>query len=72
MSRVAPNRLRGRHRTIRAVDRPQRGAAPTEISRAGANWVFARSIPMLDILMLAIGLGFFVLSIGYCYACDRL
>jgi len=27
---------------------------------------------MLDILMLAIGLGFFVLSIGYCYACDRL
>jgi len=36
------------------------------------DWVFARSTPMLDILMLAIGLGFFVLSIGYCYACDRL
>ena len=28
--------------------------------------------PMLDILMLAIGLGFFALSIGYAYACDRL
>jgi len=27
---------------------------------------------MLDILMLAIGLSFFALSIGYCYACDRL
>jgi hypothetical protein len=32
----------------------------------------ARSTPMLDILMLAIGLSFFALSIGYCYACDRL
>jgi hypothetical protein len=27
---------------------------------------------MLDILLLAIGLGFFVLSIAYTYACDRL
>jgi len=27
---------------------------------------------MLDIIMLAIGLGFFVLSVGYAYACDRL
>jgi len=27
---------------------------------------------MLDIIMLAIGLGFFALSIGYVYACDRL
>ena len=26
---------------------------------------------MLDILMLAFGLGFFVVSIGYVYACDR-
>jgi len=28
--------------------------------------------PMLDIVLLAIGLGFFVLSIAYTYACDRL
>ena len=28
--------------------------------------------PMLDLIMLAIGLGFFALSIGYSYACDRL
>ena len=28
--------------------------------------------PMLDIVMLALGLGFFVASIGYAYACERL
>jgi hypothetical protein len=27
---------------------------------------------MLDIVMLAIGLGFFMLSVGYTIACDRL
>jgi hypothetical protein len=27
---------------------------------------------MMDVIMLAIGLGFFVLSVGYCYACDHL
>jgi hypothetical protein len=27
---------------------------------------------MLDVIMLALGLGFFMLSIGYAYACDRL
>jgi hypothetical protein len=27
---------------------------------------------MLDVVMLAIGLGFFALSVGYAYACDRL
>jgi hypothetical protein len=31
-----------------------------------------RSISMLDLILLAIGLGFFVLSVGYAYACDRL
>jgi hypothetical protein len=33
--------------------------------RAGGMW-------MLDIVMLAIGLGFFALSVGYTIACDRL
>jgi hypothetical protein len=28
--------------------------------------------PMLDIFMLALGLGFFALAIGYTYACERL
>jgi len=27
---------------------------------------------MLDVILLALGLTFFVLSIGYAYACDRL
>jgi hypothetical protein len=27
---------------------------------------------MMDVIMLAIGLGFFALSVGYCYACDHL
>jgi len=27
---------------------------------------------MLDILMLALGLGFFVAGIGYAFACERL
>jgi hypothetical protein len=31
-----------------------------------------RSIQMLDLIMLAMGLGFFALTIGYAYACDRL
>ena len=28
--------------------------------------------PMMDILMLALGFGFFALAIGYTYACERL
>ena len=36
------------------------------------NFDIGRSILMMDLIMLAIGLGFFVLSVGYCYACDRL
>jgi hypothetical protein len=27
---------------------------------------------MLDLIMLAMGLGFFALSVGYAIACDRL
>jgi hypothetical protein len=33
---------------------------------------FKGSFRMLDIILLTTGLGFFVLSIGYAYACDRL
>jgi hypothetical protein len=28
--------------------------------------------PMLDVILLAVGLGFFALSIAYAFACDRL
>jgi hypothetical protein len=33
---------------------------------------FARERSMLDFVMLAMGLVFFALAIGYSYACDRL
>jgi hypothetical protein len=32
----------------------------------------ARSKQMMDIIMLALGLAFFALSVGYTIACDRL
>jgi hypothetical protein len=32
----------------------------------------ARSMQMLDLVLVAIGLGFFALSVGYTIACDRL
>jgi hypothetical protein len=32
----------------------------------------AGSIPMLDVVLLVLGLAFFALSIGYTVACDRL
>jgi hypothetical protein len=32
----------------------------------------ARSTPMFDIILIALGLGFFALSVGYAIACDRL
>jgi SNF family Na+-dependent transporter len=31
-----------------------------------------RSMQMMDIIMLALGLAFFALSVGYTIACDRL
>ena len=31
-----------------------------------------KELPMLDVILLALGLGFFVLTVGYAYACDRL
>ena len=31
-----------------------------------------RSIPMMDVLMIALAFGGFALAIGYAYACERL
>ena len=40
----------------------------------GFNWhpFCVQEQPMLDILLLGLALVFFVASIGYAYACDRL
>jgi hypothetical protein len=37
----------------------------------GAN-SFARSMQMMDVIMIALGLAFFAVSIAYTFACDRL
>jgi hypothetical protein len=39
---------------------------------ASADVRAARSIPMLDVIVLAIAFAFFALSVGYTIACDRL
>jgi hypothetical protein len=31
-----------------------------------------QELSMMDVIMLALGLGFFALSVGYVLACDRL
>jgi hypothetical protein len=33
---------------------------------------FARSMQMMDVIMVALGLAFFAVSIAYTFACDRL
>jgi hypothetical protein len=35
-------------------------------------WLTAQERPMLDVFMLALGLGFFAAPVGYAYACERL
>jgi hypothetical protein len=56
---------------FRTVDSRQ-NAVPQEgvrcIRRAARRW----ELQMLDVILLAIGLGFFALSVGYTIACDRL
>ena len=32
----------------------------------------ARELSMLDVILLAVGLGFFALSIAYAFGCERL
>jgi hypothetical protein len=38
----------------------------------GSRATTHRNLPMLDIVMLALALSFFVAGIGYAYACERL
>jgi hypothetical protein len=50
---------------------PQRGHLRWP-DRPASRATSHRNIPMLDIVMLALALGFFVAGIGYAYACERL
>jgi len=45
--------------------RNRRDTAPWEQRNPG-------TIAMLDVVLLALGLVFFVVSVGYAYACERL
>jgi hypothetical protein len=47
-------------------------AASQEISARLQRTVMREEISMLDLIMLALGLGFFVAALGYTYACERL
>ncbi len=47
-------------------------AAGQTLSAGHRNRQSPGASKMLDVVMLAIGLGFFALSVGYAYACDRL
>jgi hypothetical protein len=55
-----------------SVDGHQRRPGIARLVCRRTSFAHCRSSKMMDVIMLAIGLGFFALSVGYCYACDRL
>jgi hypothetical protein len=50
---------------------PAQSAFPATRTR-GARKQAQKEHLMLDVVMLALGLGFFVVAVGYTYACERL
>ena len=54
-------------RSVRWVRPPVAGLPTVDQSS-----LFERDIPMLDVILVAIGLGFFAISVAYVAACDRL
>ena len=66
---VTGNRLL--RRIFRALDPRQGGAAGRGFCWHAAGFRLG-DISMMDVIMIAIGVVFFALSIGYVYACDRL
>jgi hypothetical protein len=46
--------------------------APSGIPHGRSRKYRRKEHLMLDVVMLVLGLGFFALSIGYAYACERL
>jgi hypothetical protein len=55
---------------------PMRAAAPARSIRAGRcvshRPTWCQELSMMDVLMLALGLALFALSVGYVVACERL
>jgi hypothetical protein len=48
------------------------GISPLDKDAGRLSGLAAQEHPMLDVVMLALGLGFFAVAIGYTYACERL
>ena len=64
--------IKGQARPFAVLDSHQSACSGGRALTAfGARRVAGR-LQMLDIVVLAIGLGFFALSVGYTIACDRL
>jgi hypothetical protein len=57
---------------LQALNAHQGGASARLSAARHTELRVGRSIQMFDLIMLAIGLGFFALSVGYAYACDQL
>jgi hypothetical protein len=74
MRLVAPNRAQGgdARKAACTVDAHQQGHRVTCSAATLARNSFTGSTAMLDVLLLALGLGLFVISVGYAFACDRL
>ena len=53
-------------------DIPHRFLIARNLFEGSLRNAFERELCMLDVILLAVGLGFFALAIGYSYACDRL
>jgi hypothetical protein len=52
--------------------RQRKGLVSSQLSAGEDDPPRPQEHPMLDLVMLAIGLGFFALTVGYAFACDRL
>ena len=72
MRQVALWSVLKRIRPLRTLVQINVVASKQTLADSGAVGAEKRNTEMLDIIMLAIGLGFFALSIGYTMACDQL
>jgi hypothetical protein len=57
---------------IKAEDRPRCDVCPNLSEADLSEAHLSEDSSMLDVLMVALAFGFFALSVGYAYVCDRL
>ena len=49
-----------------------RAVTPAQVYWCRIRPCSSQGVPMLDIILIALGLGFFIASVAYVYACDQL